>query len=406
MACADRQAESIVVVEGVIKSAEVKSCTIQKFEVGIHKLYTLVEAQALPFSIEDASRSEAEIEKGEAEGLQYSRVSLPTRLDNRVMDLRTPTNQAIFRMQSGVCQLFRDHLNGLGFTEIHSPKLQGAATESGASVFKVAYFDRQAFLAQSPQLAKQMCIAADMDRVYEIAPVFRAEDSNTHRHMTEFMGLDLEMAITEHYHECMEVLDSTFKAIFKGIETKYAKELEVIRKQFPSEFKYLEKTPVFTFKEAAKMLKDGGATDAEGNPIGEIDDMSTEQEKLLGKIVKKKYGTDYYIVDKFYATARPFYTMPDPSDPEVTNSYDFFIRGEEVLSGAQRIHDPAFLTEKIKATGADPASMQNYIDAFKLAAPPHAGGGIGLERILLFYLGLGNIRRASLFPRDPKRLLP
>lgn len=323
------------------------------------------------------------------------------------MDLRTPSNQAIFRMQSGICQLFRDHLNDLGFIEIHTPKLQGAATESGASVFKVKYFDGEAFLAQSPQLAKQMCIAADMNRVYEIAPVFRAENSNTHRHMTEFMGLDLEMAITEHYHEALEVIDSMLKAIFSGLKTNYAKEIEVVRQQFPiDEFVFLDKTPIITFKEGIRLLQEAGATENDGSKLKDDADLSTENERLLGKLVKEKYGTDYYILDKFPSAFRPFYSMPDPADPSVVNSYDFMMRGEEILSGAQRIHDPEYLTERIKSLGMNPAELQDYIDAFKLGCPPHAGGGIGLERVLMFFLGLGNIRRASLFPRDPKRLKP
>ncbi|KAL1408373.1 aspartate--tRNA ligase dps1 [Vanrija albida] len=400
-------AESIVVVEGVIKKAEVKSCTIQNYEVGIYKLHTLVEAEPLPFTIEDASRSEADIEKGEKEGLQFSKVSLPTRLDNRVLDLRTPANQAIFRIQSGICQLFRDHLNSEDFIEIHSPKLQGAATESGASVFKVQYFKETAFLAQSPQLAKQMCIAADFGKVYEIGPVFRAENSNTYRHLTEFNGLDLEMAITEHYHEVVDVLDNLLISIFKGLEAKFEKEIEAVRKQFPCEkFTYLEKTLRLSHKEVVKMLQDAGAKDGEGNPLGDQEDLSTENERFLGKLIKEKYNTDYFIVDKFPLAIRPFYTMPDPTDPTVSNSYDFFMRGEEILSGAQRIHDPNFLVQRIKELGADPASLEDYVSAFRLGAPPHGGGGIGLERVLFFYLNLQNIRRGSLFPRDPARLRP
>ncbi|WWC62427.1 aspartate-tRNA(Asn) ligase [Kwoniella dejecticola CBS 10117] len=400
--------ESIVLVEGVIKSAEVKSCTITDYEVGINKLFTAVEVGELPFSIDDASRAEADFEKAEQdENLQYSRVALPTRLDNRVMDLRTPTNQAIFRVQSAVGQLFRDYLNSQGFIEIHSPKLQGAATESGASVFKVQYFNGTAFLAQSPQLAKQMAIAGDMERVYEIGPVFRAEDSNTHRHMTEFMGLDLEMAFEEHYHEVLEVLDEMLKNIFKGLQQGFKHEIEVIKKQFPHEdFLFLDETLKLPFKEGIKMLKEAGAKASDGSELGELDDLSTENEKFLGRLVREKYQTDYFILDKFPLAIRPFYTMPDPVDPTLSNSYDFFMRGEEILSGAQRVHDPAFLVERMKSVGIDPATMTGYLDAFKLGAPPHAGGGIGLERVVMLFLKLGNIRRASLFPRDPKRLTP
>lgn len=160
-----------------------------------------------------------------------------------------------------------------------------------------------------------MCIAADMERVYEIAPVFRAENSNTHRHMTEFMGLDLEMAITEHYHEAMDVIDSMLKNIFHGLKDKFSKEIEVVRRQFPSEdFVVLDKTPVIAFKDAIKMLQDAGATESDGSPLKDDADMSTENEKALGKLVKDKYnGADYYIIDKFPAAFRPVRALVFPS---------------------------------------------------------------------------------------------
>jgi len=310
----------------------------------------------------------------------------------------------VFTLQSAVTDLFGSFLRSQGFIEIHSPKLQGAATESGASVFKVSYFKGDAFLAQSPQLAKQMCIAADFERVYEIGPVFRAENANTHRHLTEFIGLDLEMTFEEHYHEVMDLLDKMLLAIFRGLKDKYKKEIDVIGKQFPSdEFKWREGpegTLKLSYKEAVDLLVEDGVEREV------LDDINTENEKRLGRIVKEKYDTDYFIIDKFPLELRPFYTMPDPNDPTLSNSYDFFMRGEEILSGAQRIHDPQLLVEKMKSKGIEPSSMQGYVDAFRLGCAPHGGGGIGLERVIMLFLKLNNIRRASLFPRDPKRLEP
>ncbi|KZT30436.1 aspartyl-tRNA synthetase [Neolentinus lepideus HHB14362 ss-1] len=396
--------ESIVLVEGVVKKAPepIKSATIGDVELHLTKMHleSGIEGR-LPFSLEDASRADDEVETAET---QLNRVLLETRLNNRVVDLRTQTNQAVFTLQHGIGALFREFLEGNGFTEIHTPKLQGAATESGASVFKVNYFKGSAYLAQSPQLAKQMAIAADFERVYEIGPVFRAEDSNTHRHMTEFVGLDLEMAIEEHYHEVMELLDSLFLSIFRGLRQKYSKEIEVVRKQFPAdEFKWREGpegTLKLTFKEATDLLVKDGV------PREVLDDINTENEKRLGRIVKAKYDTDYFIIDKFPMELRPFYTMPDPNDPTLSNSYDFFMRGEEILSGAQRVHDPSLLIEQMKKKGIEPESMKYYVDAFRMGCPPHGGGGIGLERVLMLFLKLNNIRRASMFPRDPKRLEP
>ncbi|KAH9014212.1 aspartyl-tRNA synthetase [Lactarius hengduanensis] len=382
--------ESIVLVEGIVKKSpeEIKSATIKDVELQLTRIHLISGLDdRLPFTIDDASRPDSE--KDENPDAQFNRVLLDTRLNNRVVDLRTQTNQAIFKLQSAIGTFFREYLDSRGFTEIHSPKLQGAATESGASVFK------------SPQLAKQMAIAADFERVYEIGPVFRAEDSNTHRHLTEFIGLDLEMTIEEHYHEVMELLDGLFKHLFQSLKEKYKKEIDVIGAQFPAEeFKWKEETLKLTFSQAVNLLVEDGVDRAI------LDDINTENEKRLGRIVKAKYDTDYFIIDKFPMELRPFYTMPDPSNPELSNSYDFFMRGEEILSGAQRIHDPALLTEKMQGKGVDPNSMKGYVDAFRMGCAPHGGGGIGLERVLMLFLKLNNIRRASLFPRDPKRLEP
>jgi len=397
--------ESIVLVEGTVKKAPeiIKSATVGDVEIHISQIHLVSGIEGvLPFSVEDATRPETEIESNEE--AQFKRVLLDTRLNNRIVDLRTQTNQAVFKLQHAIGGLFRDYLEGQGFTEIHSPKLQGAATESGASVFKVSYFKGNAYLAQSPQLAKQMAIAADFERVYEIGPVFRAEDSNTHRHMTEFIGLDLEMAIEEHYHEVMELLDGLFIHMFRSLKQKYAKEIDTVRRQFPAdEFKWREGpegTLKLSFREAVDLLVEDGV------PRDVLDDINTENEKRLGRIVRAKYDTDYFIIDKFPMALRPFYTMPDPEDPTLSNSYDFFMRGEEILSGAQRVHDPALLTELMRSKGVDPAAMTSYLDAFRMGCPPHGGGGIGLERVLMLFLKLNNIRRASLFPRDPKRLEP
>ncbi|ORE10521.1 aspartyl-tRNA synthetase [Rhizopus microsporus var. microsporus] len=398
--CVGITPESIVLVEGkIVKPVEeVKSCTISCAELAIEKIHIVSDVQVrLAFTLDDASRAESAFE----EDAQLVRVNLDTRLNNRVLDLRTTTNHAIFRLQSAVCLLFREFLIERGFMEIHTPKLIAAASEGGANVFKVSYFKSSAFLAQSPQLYKQMCIAADFGKVFEIAPVFRAEDSNTHRHMTEFMGLDMEMAFNEHYHEVLEVLEDLFVYIFTNLKNRFKDEIETVKRQYHFEdFEFLPKTLRLKFSEGVQMLREAGVE------IDDFEDLSTANERLLGKLVKEKYHTDFYVLDKFPLAVRPFYTMPDPNNPGYSNSYDFFMRGEEILSGAQRIHDAELLTERAKLHEVDLSTIQPYIDAFKIGAPPHAGGGIGLERVVMLYLGLGNIRRSSLFPRDPKRLEP
>lgn len=211
--------ESIVDIQAnvVAVAQKIESCTEQDLE--LHGLEIFIVSQAksqLPLQIEDASRPE---KKDDPDSLNI-RVNQDTRLDNRVLDLRTPANQAIFRLEAGVCKLFRDILASKGFVEIHTPKIISAASEGGANVFTVSYFKESAYLAQSPQLYKQMAIAADFDRVFTVGAVFRAEDSNTHRHLTEFVGLDLEMAFKYHYHEVLFTIGNTFTDIFKGLRDK------------------------------------------------------------------------------------------------------------------------------------------------------------------------------------------
>ncbi|KAE9972260.1 hypothetical protein Vi05172_g757 [Venturia inaequalis] len=400
--------ESVVLVEGVVQEVKAKqghviSTSIHDCEIAIHALH--VEARVsepVPVTVHEMSITKAEAEK---EGDHRQRVGERVRQANRILDLRTAASQGIFRVQAGICNLFRGYLDSQGFIEIHTPKLQGGATESGASVFKVDYFGRPAFLAQSPQLAKQQCISADFRRVYEVGAVFRAENSNTHRHMTEYTGLDLEMAIDEHYHEVLTTLDRTFKHIFAGVYERYRDEIEHVKRQFPHEdLVWIEETPRLPFAEGIRLLNDSGWKDEHGNSLPEDEDLDTRSEIELGRLVKEKYKTDYYILDKFPVTARPFYAMPDPNNPKVTNSFDIFLRGQEILSGGQRIHDAPTLLANLKKNNVDPASMTEYMEGFEWGAPPHGGGGIGLERMLMLLLKLGDIRAGTLFPRDPKSL--
>ncbi|KAG4305845.1 hypothetical protein PORY_000755 [Pneumocystis oryctolagi] len=403
--------ESIVLVEGEVKKSPniIKSSTQQDVEIHVHKIFIESESlNRLPFQIEDASRSENEINQDDIkDNLKFARVNLDTRLNNRIIDLRIFTNQAIFRISSGVCQLFREYLLQNNFIEVHTPKIISAPSEGGSNVFRLDYFKGDAYLAQSPQLYKQMLILSDFDRVFEIAPVFRAEDSNTQRHVTEFTGVDLEMSFFEHYHEVLEMVEGLFIYLFKELPKRYMNEINVIKKQFPSsDFQFLNNNKVvrLTFKEAVDLLKKRGVRTNENKEY--YIDLSTDEERKLGMLIKELYHTDFYCIDKFPLITRPFYTMPDPEDSNFSNSYDFYIRGEEILSGSQRIHDSEYLQERIRSMNIDPVGLTDYINSFKYGAPPHGGAGIGLERVVFLYLGLGNIRYSCLFPRDPKRLTP
>ena len=434
--------ESYIEITAKVQKVEkpVESCTQKDVELALETLFLVVSApKVLPFQMEDALRKvnpeeekdgekegekkeetaeeskedrkkkkkdkkkekkEKKEEKKEKEKLEIV-VKMNTRLDNRVFDLRVPTTQAIFKLQSGVAHLFREYLDSKDFIEIHSPKLIGGASEGGSNVFKFKYFNQDACLAQSPQLYKQMCIIADFKRVYEIGPVFRAENSFTSRHLCEFTGLDLEMEIKEHFFEVLDILGELFYFIFKGLNERYAKELEIVNNQYP--FEPLILTPEvlkLPWTEGIKLLTENGFK----QDINE--DLDTENEKALGKLVRDKYKTDFYILYGYPKSARPFYTMPDPKDENFTNSFDAFIRGEEVLSGAQRIHDYDLLLQKIKEKEINPETLSDYLNAFKLGAPAHGGAGIGLERVVKLFIGLGNIKKCVLFPRDPKRLKP
>lgn len=396
--------ESIVDVYGtVVKPDIIISGTTQTTELHVQKIHCVsVAASELPFQLKDANRPEIE---GETDEEGVIRVAQDTRLDNRILDLRTTAQQAILRISSSVCTLFREFLLSKSFIEIHSPKLIGGTSEGGTNVFKLQYFGSPACLAQSPQLYKQMAISSDLNRVFEIAPVFRAENSNTHRHMCEFTGLDLEMAFNEHYFEVLEMLEGVFIHIFKGLNERCKLEIEAVRIQYPSEpFQFSEKVLRLDFEEGLQLLRDAGNTNIPED-ISSFD-ISTEQEKALGRLVREKYKTDFYYMVNYPLNVRPFYTMPNAKNPLLSNSYDFFMRGEEILSGAQRIHEPDFLTQRAKECGIDVNTIKDYIKAFSLGAYPHAGAGVGLERVVMLFLGLQNIRKTSMFPRDPKRLTP
>lgn len=396
----DISRESIIDVEGWLRKtpSKIESCTQHDVELHASQVFVISASEPrLPLLIEDAMRPETENENDS----NLAGVKQDTRLDNRVIDLRTLTNQSIFRIEAGACKLFRDVLDSKGFIEIHTPKIINAASEGGANVFKVSYFKTSAYLAQSPQFYKQMAIAADFEKVYTIGSVFRAEDSNTHRHLTEFIGLDVEIAIKYHYHEVLDIIGDLFIQIFKGLEERYSNEIETVRKQYPSEpFKFLEPALRLEYSEGVKLLNENGIK------MTDEEDLSTANEKFLGKLVREKYDTDFYILDKYPLCVRPFYTMPDPNSNKFSNSYDMFIRGEEILSGAQRIHVPELLIERAKHHNIQLDTIKSYIDSFRYGCPPHGGGGIGMERMVMLYLGLNNIRKTSMFPRDPKRTTP
>jgi len=405
-------AESVVDVTGVISDPDqpIESATQNLVEIQITKLHCVSKSSPMPFLMEDACRPDCGKENnvGAYDGTEKEsedglvRVGQEMRLDNRWLDLRTPANQGIFRIESMICHLFRECLMSKRFIEIHTPKLLAGASEGGSDVFTLDYFGQEACLAMSPQLHKQISAACSgFERVFEVGPVFRAENSNTRRHLCEFTGLDFEMVIYEHYDEVLAVMSDLFIYIFDGINKRCKNELERVREQHPFEdLKYLQPTLKITYAEGCKLLREAGIDQ------DEYEDLCTENERKLGEIVKEKYDTDFFLMDKYPISVRPFYTMPCPENPKLSNSYDFFIRGQEILSGAQRIHVPELIEERAAVWNIPLEEIKSYVDSFRHGALPHGGGGIGLERVVMLFLDLPNIRKSAWFPRDPKRLSP
>jgi len=209
------------------------------------------------------------------------------------------------------------------------------------------------------------------------------------------------MAIKEHYHEILDVLDELFIYIFENLSLRFKKYLDAVNEQYPFEPLIFKKPSLrLEYPEAIKLLREANVK------IGDYDDFGTEDEKLLGRLVKQKYNTDFYILDKFPEAVRPFYSMPDPTNPLYANAYDLFLRGEEICSGSQRVHNTEVLAERAAKRKINTEPMRDYVEAFRFGAPPHGGAGIGLERVVMLYLGLNNIRKTTMFPRDPQRLTP
>jgi len=414
--------ESFVEVEASVQKPlePVKSCKVSGLELHLTKVYLVAAApEMLGLGLGAASRAvgrldEEEVVEEKVEGLTITEgtplASLATHLNNPAMHKRAPVSQAIADIRIAVEDLFCEYLKQNRFKKFHPPSLIGAASEGGANVFKLPYFEKEAYLAQSPQFYKQFEIAGGRKRVYCVGPVFRAENSNTPRHMTEFIGLDLEMEIEEHYHEVLHMLEGVLLYIFKGLSTDYREEIELIRTVYPSEEFLLPepgKEVRLTFAEGQALLRSEGPPEFAN--VSDTEDMSTPQEKALGALVRKKFNTDFYVLDKFPIDARPFYAMPDPENSAVTNAYDFMMRGQEILSGGQRLHLPHELEKTIRAKGLDPnqPGIKEYVDVFRsVGVPPHGGGGIGLDRVVAWYLNLPSVHLVCDYPRTPKRLSP
>lgn len=322
--------------------------------------------------------------------------SLETKLNLRPISLRNVRERAKFKIQEGIVRGFRDYLFSQGFTEIHTPKIGAKGAEGGANIFKLEYFHRPAVLEQSPQFYKQMMVGV-FDRVFEAAPVFRAEKHNTKRHLNEYTSLDFEMGYIDSFQDIMEMETGFLQYTMKLLEKEYAKELKMLGVTLPK----TDEIPQVHFDEAKRLV-----SEKYDRKIRNPYDLEPEEEMLIGKYFKEEYGADFVFVTHYPSKKRPFYAMDDPEDPKFTLSFDLLFGGLEVTTGGQRIHDLDMLEEKIAARGMTEEGMEHYLQVFRHGMPPHGGLGIGLERITMKLLGEDNVRETTLFPRDLNRLEP
>jgi nondiscriminating aspartyl-tRNA synthetase len=322
-------------------------------------------------------------------------VNLDTMLNNRMLSIRHEKINGIFKIQNIIVEGFREFLKGEDFTEISTPKLVEEGAEGGTEVFKVKYFEREAYLAQSPQFYKQIMVGAGFERVFEVGHVYRAEEHNTNRHLNEYISMDLEMGFIESEADLMELEEALLKFILAKVEEEGKSYLENLKTEVPV---IKDKIPRIKFNEAIKILE------KEYNKTGLDGDMDPEGEKLICKYAKEKLGCEFIFLTHYPRKKRPMYTMPCGNTE--THSFDLLFRGIEITTGGQRIHEYNKLIENMRYKGLNPENYENYISNFKYGIPPHGGLAIGLERITSRILGLENVREASLFPRDRTRLVP
>ncbi len=368
--------ESVVKIKGAAKAAPQAKGGVEVIPSSIEVLSPA--ATPLPMGVIDKVNVEAD-----------------TRFDHRFMDLRKPENRAVFEIKSITLNLIDQFLVSEGFTEVFTPKIVASGAEGGATLFKLGYFGQEAYLAQSPQLYKQMLMSTGLDRVFEIGPAFRAEPSDTVRHVSEFISFDGEMAFIDSMKDVLDLIERCTQYVIGGVADRAKPQLELLGKEVAVPG---APYPIIEYKDAVEMVA------GEGMHIKLGDDLGTEGEKLLGDIMKAKGNEMYWIVE-YPEEAKPFYIMEKDGTP-YSYSFDLDYKGQEISSGGQREHRYDRLVARMHKKGLNPEAFKFYLDAFEYGMPPHGGWGIGVERLVQKMLDLPNIRETILFPRDRVRLVP
>jgi nondiscriminating aspartyl-tRNA synthetase len=379
--------ESVIEVVGLVKQRPEKMINKDQemgtVEIEVQEYVILSKSEALPIQPNSKEENETEVD---------------VRMDYRWIDLRNPKKTLIFKVWTELERSFREYWNTNKYMEIHSPKILGAPSESGAEVFEVKYFERTAYLAQSPQFYKQMAMAAGFEKVFEVGPVFRAENSNTIRHATEFTGFDAEISFIDSHEDVMKEIE---QMITKGISDLKAKHGDRIKKEFGIDLEVPALPfPRLTMKEIKEILgKLGIKSEKHG-------DLSSEEERELGKYVKENLNHDFVFVTEYPAEFRAFYHMRKEEDNTLTKGFDLVFNGLEIITGAQREHRYEVLKTQALEKGLKQENIQFYLDFFKYGCPPHGGFGMGPGRLVMKLLNLDSIRESTFIFRNPRRLNP
>jgi len=382
--------ESAVQIKGVVNSASIKDVSVfyKTIEIAVKSIRVLSKPNTTNLI--------------DVNSLNYdSEANFTFKLDNRQITLRNPRDIAIFKISSVALKAFVDYFNLRDFTQICSPKIVSEGAEGGATLFALDYFGKPAYLAQSPQFYKQIGVGV-FERVFEIAPVFRAEKHYTSRHINEFISIDMEWGFIKDHTDLMLFEAEILRYVLNEVQEKCKHELAVLNAVLP---KMPDNIPVYRLSEVHEILHENYADRLTQDHRGEPD-LAPEEEVLICDYALKNFDSDFVFVTHFPSSHRAFYSMDDPSNPELTLSFDLLLRGKELTSGSQRIHDEKQFREKMIKKGMNPDNYKFYLDIFKNGMPPHGGLAIGLERLTSGMLNIHNLKEVSLFPRDCNRISP